>query len=654
MQKPPFSSNDFEAYLRPIRVAFIMPHNLPFRFILDEVIPWTSSHWGGANQFFFPIFDNQENHPDFEKWLRLLKKFDPDKIVSIAQFPPALLDIIRNFTLSKSDWFQFNGQTVGSPHMIHRNFDGMKIEDLINSSMQPVTFDEFQLTGSIDHDIWFFSEFGRLGRHLGSCVGPKIAVQAQQVTVQQIEQDARDIAYHRFNGNFATSPLSLSMKFLGGGLVNGIEVDYFFPYIIVVGDTAADWALYTSLKLMYDGVFWIKPSLLTINNGANAPGEFNMLLHHILDDRNRQDDALIVSATLSVTQLDVIVNDVLNWIDQMYNSLGNPQFRSVDDFEHAVGNWREWMEINNSVESSMIFEDNKSIQRVPIVTPKHFKPTPAQARYMSVLYSDSYNFLSHPMADSQTVIWKNPRAVIKDDVRRSHHGGITFNSVKHLTFSSQDLDSVQHGPKLKKPTVFDDFTSILSKLNLRPQRTIKTLNVSSVLDLWNGSTSVFSDDFFRNDTQRIFEFFRLDKKTRLQKRQSLGVLSGAGLELGQKFYFSYPLATAFNPSLTTFTDEKLNLWIEQGILLRGERLVCQRCGWADFYAEEDYSRLFACKRCAAEWKRNINTMGNIEPRFLYGLNPLVYGLFDNTSELTILGIDSLKKLSKWYLEAEMS
>ncbi|MBK9038027.1 MAG: hypothetical protein IPL83_02510 [Bdellovibrionales bacterium] len=649
MSQQSLSANDFYAFLRPLRNVFLVPHDLPTPFILDHILPWTSSHWSGANQFFFPIFPQGDAHPDFDRWLRLLKKYDPDFVVSIGNFPNTLLDTILSHTSSKTEWFQFNAQTVTTPNMIHRGFHGMKIEDVIGASISTLTLDEFPLTGSADHDIWFFSQFGRFGRHSANCAGQKIIVNQAQITPQQIEQSAREIAYSRFGNNFSASPLLHSLEFLGGRWAAGPQVDYFLPYFVVIGDSTADWALFTSLKYLYDGVFWIKPSMLAANQ-TGFPGDFEHLLHHILSDDSRQDDAYVISASLPQAQVETLVNGVLGWIGQTYSGFRNGRFRYFSDFDD-LANWKELAEINNSTESSLIFEEKKSVQRVPIVGPKHFKPTATTAKFMSVLVSDSYSYLSHPLTDAPTAAWKNPRAILTGDIRRSCDGGVSFNSVQHLIYGSQDIDSVQHGPKLIKPSIFDDFTSILSKFSLRPRKTIKTLNVSSVLDLW-GSTENFSDDFFRRDTKRIFEVFRMDKKTRAQQRNSIGLLNSSGLELAQKFYFSHPIAGAFTPALADLNEEKVDSWIEKGIILRGERLVCQRCGWADFYSEEEYSRQFTCDRCSAKWKRNLKTMGAIEPRFLYGLNPLIYGLFDNTSELTILGIDSLKKTAKWYLEAE--
>lgn len=113
-----------------------------------------------------------------------------------------------------------------------------------------------------------------------------------------------------------------------------------------------------------------------------------------------------------------------------------------------------------------------------------------------------------------------------------------------------------------------------------------------------------------------------------------------------------PIEAGFNPALGSINVDVTEAWLQKEILVRGERLVCLKCGWQDFYAEKFVSGSFACNRCRSEWNRTSATMQGSEPKFLYTINPLIYGMIEHSSELNSVAGFELKNISKTYFEME--
>lgn len=635
---------DIFASIRPYKNLFLIPSNASFDFVRDEAIPWLSGHWGGPNQFFMPVTDSLEKDPNFHKWISLIRKFDPDFVVSLGQFPVDFLDLVKSYTLSKSDHFQFAPQ-VGSPTMLQYGLHGCEIEKVYETLVQPNNqqWESYSNSGDLILDVWFLSQFGRNEPTLTSSA---ITVTKLPMTATQIESNVSDISRQRFPNNFKGSPSNGCMNLLGGRYMNGISTKYNLPNIIIVGDSISDWALFQSLRYMYFDVYWIPTSKLATVNGKIS--SFDVHFFDKLTDNNKRDAAWITSASHSEVDLQKIVTDLQTVYTRSVRA-GNVRYKIQMDFNEVVTNWLKWSELNNTKESSVTFDGNISVQNTPYSPPKHFKPNIDGAKFYISIVSDNYSYLTHPYAVEEPVLWKNQKAVLSEDARREYDGGLSFNPIRHLSFGHQDIDSVLHGPKMKRINLFTDLNDIFKVVNLSPKRSIKSLNFISTMKLWDDSFAEFYKDFFAEDSSKIFQTF---KSGRDHAKRVLGLNNSAGIEMRKKFYFSYLDVGQFAPALASVDSIRWERWLQKQILIRGERLVCLKCGWQDFYSEDLVSGAFTCKRCDSVGRRSSETMQGDEPRFLYGLSPLVYGLIEHNSELNALAGHKLKAESKFYFEIE--
>lgn len=652
-QNNEISAVDFTANIRPVKIAFLIDANLTLKWILDEVIPWISTVWGGgATYFFLPVTKDFKNDPQIETWVKLLQKLDPDRIVSTGAFPDSFLDFIASNLLTQAKPFQYNPKTVTTPRMIPRGHQyTIPTEDLISTQQQPIRLTEIALTGSLMHDLWFFSLYGRCGTYLQAVQSSSKVVQGNStIQIADIERHCKDICSYRYPSNFDGSPLLASLKFLGQAGANEYFDHYASPHILIIGETPADWCLFQSLNNFYPGVRWIPQSFLSNASTTGGPNRFDDHLHDILSNLSKTNETIVTSTSIDATSLQQIVSSSLSAIQNLLKNSTQPAFQVELDFNAIIHNWIDWGESENFRESSMIFQGPLSIQKAPFLAPKNFLLPPEKSKFFVTLSTNTYKFLGHHMTDSVPIQWQQKSASLKDDARRTYTGGIAFYPIGHVTLSGQGLDSALHGPRIVKQTLLNDFGTILSKRNLDPVKTIGSMNIDSVLDLWDNSLEEFCRDYYDADSSKIFNAFRLGNKA--QKSTQLGLISAAGICIKRQFFFSFPLGAAFSTPLATVSDEVVNRWIERQVLIRGERLTCLTCGWIDFYSELEVNRSFKCKRCGNTHIRSLKTMKQLEPKFIYGMTPLLYGLQESNSDLVIFGIKKIKEMANNYFDFE--
>tara|TARA_B110001454_G_scaffold219058_1_gene249657 strand:- start:8339 stop:10564 length:2226 start_codon:yes stop_codon:yes gene_type:complete len=645
---------DVTATLRPTRIAFLIDIRSPLSWIMDEVLPWISTVWGGSNYFFLPIGENEQNNPDIQVWIKLLQKYDPDRIVSTASFSESFLEFLSESLLTRAEIFQFDSEVVQIPKMVHRGHHyTMPFEDLFSGELQMTTMVEYGPTESIVHDLWFFSHFGRSGKYQKDvCVNANLVhFNNLNITIQDIENNCVDIASCRYPNNFDGSPMKETNRFLGAAGVNGPVIPYLIPYIVIVGDKIEDWCLFQTLQNFYFSVRWIPTSLL-IPKQESIPSEFDFLLYRMVTDQDREKGCVFTSASLSEADLNKFVSDSISRTESKISgsSFMRPRYSFDVDFNSIVKNWLEWGEPNNFSEIAMLFKGTSSIQKAPLLSPKGFKLETSKAKFQIDLHTSAYKFLGHNMIDSVPIRWPNERIALDDDARRSYTGGVSFNPIMHLSRAGQQIESALHGPRLVKNKFFQDLKEILSKKNLSPRKSIGSMNIDAVLNLWSGSVDLFYEEYYNSDSCNVFEVFRNGSKAK--NKTSLGLALHAGIVIKNRFLFSMPIAEAFGVPLSSVTIDLLNQWIEREVLIRGEKLICQTCGWVDFYSEGSVSRKFKCNRCSNMHTRNILSSGDIDPRFLYDQNPLVYGLQESNSDLVLYGAKKIKDTSKNYFEFE--
>lgn len=636
------STLDVTATVRPTRIAFLLDDQTKLSWVSEKLIPWISSTWGGASTFFMTVDQKSlEAHPNHKKWLGLLEKFDPDEVVSTANFPATFLDKIEKSILTHAEIFQYNLGAVPLPAIVKAGTHYTTCVENILSLAPGTVLNEYAANASDIFSLWFYAHFGRLGHRVNDFKQANVSISNLTINEADIRKHANDIANGKYL-NWNASPLQNSMVYLGA---RG-ATDYFDNYnsadIFVFGDSNSDWALFQSLKSIYRDVYWLPGAFFETEKFPTAAAILSgKLFHH-----GKSVDPIFTSASLSENAIHLLVNAVLSKIGRP--STGHASFQINMEFDSIVTNWLIWGETNNYKNETLFFNGMESIQKAPLLSPKSFKLPPDKLNFQIDVDSNRFCFLANKNCKRTPVRWPNERGSLKTDSKRNITGSVSFYALSHFRFAHDDLDSILRGPRIIKPTIVEDFREIISAIGQKVIESHRTRNIGLVKRLWHDDLIAFKKDYYDQDTKEIFSVFKAGSKV---NRRKFGLLATAGIGIQNKFYFSYPISQAFNSPLTTFSDQSLDVWLEQGILERGERLQCSFCGWVDFYREVETRRYFECKRCSGQSNRNIETMGHVEPRIIYGQNSLLYGLQENNSDLVLYGAAKMQESAKNYFEA---
>lgn len=639
---------DVTALLRPARVALVVNENdFNHRYITEILIPFMISHWGGLNHFIFPYKEKWNcRSNEFKHWLDILRKFDPDTICSTTITPKSFQGALLENVMT--DTYFEHSPHIHRPNVGHRGMHGRtELENVIDATPdRTFSIKEHCLVNDPLLDIWFSSNYGRLRCYLPSFIDN---VKITSLSKQKIISNAFDISNRNYE--VEESPIQATFTHLGTRGVNEVFFEGTQSRIIVLGDTFDDWALFWSLRALNPLVHWVPPSKLNLN--GHYYDELDYLLHSLLDPysfNNGSYPPVITSTSLDSALISSVVSNNYSRVSNTFRPHPTPKYSIELNFSSLITNWLRYGEFNNKNEQCIfINEKSESAQRVPSLGPKNFSPCPTKVKYYVDLVSDDYKYLGHPLSVSAPVIWKNPAANSEEDARKTYSGDISFWGMRHFISPGQDINSLLHGPRIKITNIFEQFQEITSRKGYTSFETVGTQNIKAVLKLWDNDLSLFHKDFYSEDTNRIFKVFNHNYNKR-QMNLNYGLQSNSGVFFDRRFFFPLLSPMFFSPPLNTPLASFFSRWLDNSILIRGEKLKCQYCGKSSFYDEESCARNFICNRCSSKNLKTESTMGHLEPKFLYDLNPLIYSLSNNNSDTVLKTIQVLGETSKDFFD----
>jgi hypothetical protein len=632
---------DTTSTIRPTKIAFLIDLKwVNYKKVLDFVIPYLCSHWGGQVSFILPIIDTDDLYKNERiiEWLELLKKFDPDTIVSTTKTTDRFQNEIIRFT-NTENFFEFHSPSIGgleTHNLIHID----KIFHPLDSKSQAI---DFCKTFDPITDLWFFGIFGRYGSH----VVKKSSVTTTSLSKSEIDSSIRKIIDGEFRSS--TSPFQQTLKGLGARGVKDIADHYLEERKIIIGDTIQDWALYQSLRALSFMVYWIPCKFLETTNYNGCYALLDLL--DVNSGNNSYRKPVILSASLDYNTLKRVVVTALQSSRSVFLPKQQVVFKLSKTLD-ILGNWLSWGESNNYIEKCLITDEKGvSIEKLPKIKPKNVTVSLDRARYKVNVLPHNYLFLNNPLLDSQIFEWENPRSVVKEDWKINYDGSVSYNPIHPLTRQGQDLESALRSPRLVFRTLYDSIAKLFSLSGIETVKTPETWNVENCLSLWGNDLTLFTETIFTKDIKRLFLVFKENNNQGIRQNVH-GLQSSAGIMLEKKFFFSSVIdPSSFSPPLSELSNIGfIARLLDSKIIIRGERLVCQECGAAKFYNESEISSTFACKNCSLPNSKSTTTMQSLSPRVLYSLNPFMYQLFSNNDHVVIKTIHSLKNFSKSYFE----
>lgn len=412
------------------------------------------------------------------------------------------------------------------------------------------------------------------------------------------------------------------------------------PYLVVVGDSADDFAFALACDRMSGGAVWLPKEFLshkgTISQDVvEGLGKF---LAAMASDRNQERQIRLLSLSINEEELKTCyeaIQATFNespWAKRVTLRMTSPSKIMIPKVHCTI-----FDEEAQQIPKHYPFVDGEVV--VAIET-----PIPSAVR------------LQQPYQQSWYVDVRLPRyelpvrdclcnAVISSDSVRTFHlrpskDGLSYNSQLQGFLPSGRLEDMVARPKIRLPRAKEVFERLFDASGFRTEHSQAGRFTLGALDLWGGPDAV-SADLLNPSTNDLVHSYLAETPSWCRDGDDRGVF----LEGTRRRYLSFDdikkVGSLDGIPARCLVDD----YAAKGILARGLILQCSRCAWSAWYAAEQIGQTFRCSRCRAQnrvavdaWKQPID-----EPKWYYDLAEVVYQALKHNFRAPILALRRLKQ-----------
>jgi hypothetical protein len=398
-------------------------------------------------------------------------------------------------------------------------------------------------------------------------------------------------------------PFAMSMVGLGE-FVRPVPMRQEWPLVVVVGDSAYDFALATSHDRCIGPALWIPPAVLGAETLKVAARALSMPRRH--DDRDRP--VYVTSCSLDAKAIQPIAEKLA---DQMWNSAGRvrtgspelPQVRPVTILDAQLGFTSE----------DELFIGNATGRGIRARLPSGVgADNPFDLSWWNdVVRVDHQLPPRWPLNEhvvARSGAWKSRARVTRE--------GLAFNSQPlGLIPAGMRLEQIVDNPRLRFLDAATVFKTIAAEAGLTLTESSAGRYTARVTELWGGLAALIAD-LQRPLVRRVLDAY--------QSQAESGVDPGNYLIAGRRYLSFEDLKTIAGDldGLVTFVD-----WsIRTGVLRRGLCLACSQCSHFGWYDADDIGQEFQCWRCRTQATIDSHAIrgGGTEPQWYYSLAEVVY------------------------------
>jgi hypothetical protein len=397
-------------------------------------------------------------------------------------------------------------------------------------------------------------------------------------------------------------PFAMSMVGLGE-FIRLTPMRQEWPLVIVVGDSASDFALATSLDRCMGPAMWVPPAILGEETWKVAARVLEMPRRH--DDRDRP--VYLTSCSLNDDAIQAMAGELA---DQMWSNASRvragipelPQQRPVSILDAQLGFTNE----------DELFSGNATGRGIRARLPSSVgaKDPFDLSWWNDVVRVDHqlpprWPLNEHVVARSGS--WKSRARVTRE--------GLAFHS-KPLGFlpAGVRLEQIVDNPRLRFLDSATAFKTIAAEAGITLTESPAGRYTARVTELWGGLAAL-TTDLQRPIVRRVLDAFQSTAKSGVDP----------GNMIADRRYLSFEdLETTAGDlnALFTFVD-----WsVRTGVLRRGLCLACSQCSHFGWYDADDIGQEFQCWRCRTQTTIDSRAIrgGTTEPDWYYSLAEVVY------------------------------
>lgn len=413
------------------------------------------------------------------------------------------------------------------------------------------------------------------------------------------------------------------------------------PITLIIGDSVKDYCLYYCLSRFQEAVYWI-PEVKSIpkSRTKSEPDARTILfmttVHAVYEQIVvGQHNKAVHLSSLSLSQEE---------LEEVKKYLKTPFAPLSEDFKIQIEiESSPWLlqkstyhliEQNNyTSQDTIVFQDNKSIGRMPTPRPKNFgQVIPYDHRWITEFNIEGYkppqlHFLGKEIIDLRGST--NETRVAKT--------GMCY-TCPNIAYFGGDIDVTLVRPHINIIEPFMIFQEYFNEAGFTDIRlsdkggfTQQTINKFGSLDEIG--------DFLKEKRGRnLLSTFREKKRSKNDTGEVVCPNDRAYLDI-QKIQNLY--------GSNEQTLELIDTFIRKGILYRGTILYCSYCRGADWYNIGELDQAFICHRCSQrQIIQQLHWKEGKELTWFYKLDEVIYQGIANNMDLPLLTMAYLKKKAK--------
>lgn len=434
------------------------------------------------------------------------------------------------------------------------------------------------------------------------------------------------------------------------------------PVVVVTGNALQDYCLFYNLSRLKKEVYWLLPEWVQALDTEATPSEDlrNFLSRLIWHVRERATSRMYSDRGLALTSASLTQSDLRSIENKFVQS--DPKNRSLEelistqipfDTERSVRNPRVVFEVGNANNVHIEqFLDGVSVNLLPTPKPRHFLNLhPIDHHWVVDVRIQSANpgfdpsggyilpaksFLSDSifLADPIHLHYNTGYAV------RLAGDGVSFLCPTFgLILPGETVDEILVRPRIRLLDSAKVFERIFKEAGHTIELSDKGRFAQFSCNLF-GSLHAMAGEFQDEKVRMLLDCF-LD--TRCGKDREGQNVQGVFLNDPKRVYVKFcHVKTILNDEQVA--RDKINTYVEKGILLRGFIFQCRQCRNARWYQMEDIGQTFTCQRCHTEqfYRKEHWKEGN-EPVFYYSLNEILYQGYKNGMLVPVLTLAHLAR-----------
>lgn len=619
--------------IRPPRKAYLVGETYPLTYLL-KFLESISSIWGSQNNFIFVPVTKNDIDPVFA---RLLAEFDPDMIEAKIHISNDLKKYICGIT-NPLKYFEVN---LGvDPSHIHVPNHPFSTTIPIIKQKKPKILNIIPTSDDILTKLLFARTFGLPSQEfLEELSKNKIKVNEKIIKEQNTNEyvtqliDIMTGKLEQFKSDNSLFISEISEYYLGRYNFKRDVKDWKDPFIMIIGDTLKDFCLYQILSSLRIKILWCPHSFFSKFNklkDKDKEKQYSVYLSICglsnLDIEHNEPNLVLTSLSLTEEELNRIKDDLIPfWIGDK-NKLKKKIIIDKNVITFAEKILRD-IEINNIYDQDLLIFNKRSVEKIETLKPINFNPEPKDIRWLTEIYCKELE-LPNKKCFNRFFSWPNPKAVLKDGDYRISKEGFVYFSNSHLFMYGLTQDLMLMKPYFYLPDEFDLFKIFYNSIGYNIKLSDK------------GQFQFKTQELFK-DKSEFFEFFENHSNNKLLKKYL-----GSGINVGVDEKRNFLEISDIEEIYQSETKKRIDFLIERNIIYRGLILKCNHCRNACFYSLDNLSTTFKCKRCSTKQKIiSFSNLNNIEPKWYYGLNEVIFQGYDNNMLVPILTLNNIRKNS---------